>query len=108
MAERRRPPLPVIVVALLLLAGGLGWWWWSTTQAQAVDPNRLSGSVEATAYTVAPAIGGRVTEVLVAEGGSTDRSRALLERYAAREPRLRWLDNPCQWMMCLMPWLKLA
>ncbi len=33
-------------------------------------------------------------EVLVAEGGSTDRSRALLERYAAREPRLRWLDNP--------------
>ena len=68
MAERRRPPLPVIVVALLLLAGGLGWWWWSTTQAQAVDPNRLSGSVEATAYTVAPAIGGRVTAVLVAEG----------------------------------------
>jgi succinoglycan biosynthesis protein ExoA len=33
-------------------------------------------------------------EVLVADGGSRDRTRALLDAYAAREPRLRVLDNP--------------
>lgn len=33
-------------------------------------------------------------EVIVADGGSRDRTRAILDAYAAREPRLRVLDNP--------------
>ena len=33
-------------------------------------------------------------EILVADGGSTDRTRAILEREAAADPRLRLLDNP--------------
>lgn len=59
--------IPVIVAVVLLLAGGAVWWWWSTQQT-ATPANRLTGSVEATQYTVAPAIAGRVAEVLVAEG----------------------------------------
>lgn len=33
-------------------------------------------------------------EVIVADGGSRDRTRAILEAFAQREPRLRVLDNP--------------
>src|SRR5271156_4587204 len=33
-------------------------------------------------------------EVLIADGGSTDRTRALIERAAAADPRIRLLDNP--------------
>jgi glycosyltransferase involved in cell wall biosynthesis len=33
-------------------------------------------------------------EVLVADGGSTDRTRAILLRYAARHPSITLLDNP--------------
>ncbi len=33
-------------------------------------------------------------EILVADGGSTDRTRSILEREAARDPRIRLLDNP--------------
>jgi cellulose synthase/poly-beta-1,6-N-acetylglucosamine synthase-like glycosyltransferase len=33
-------------------------------------------------------------EVLVVDGGSTDRTRAILAALASREPRLRVLDNP--------------
>jgi glycosyltransferase involved in cell wall biosynthesis len=33
-------------------------------------------------------------EVLVADGGSTDRTRAILARLASEDPRVRMLDNP--------------
>ena len=33
-------------------------------------------------------------EVVVADGGSSDRTREILEELSAREPRLRWVDNP--------------
>ncbi len=35
-------------------------------------------------------------EVLAVDGGSTDASRAILERLAAEDPRVRVLDNPAQ------------
>lgn len=67
MAARHRPPVPVIVLLVLLLAGG-GWWWWTSQQATAAPTNRLAGTVEATQYTVASVVGGRVAEVLATEG----------------------------------------
>ncbi|MEZ4369876.1 MAG: glycosyltransferase family 2 protein [Polyangiaceae bacterium] len=33
-------------------------------------------------------------EVVVADGGSSDRTREILDELSAREPRLRWVDNP--------------
>jgi succinoglycan biosynthesis protein ExoA len=33
-------------------------------------------------------------EVVIAEGGSSDGTREILERWAAREPRVRLVDNP--------------
>lgn len=65
MSRRRLVPLVVLLVALL---GGGAAWWWSTQRASADPPNRLSGSVEATQYTAASVVAGRVAEVHVAEG----------------------------------------
>jgi len=36
----------------------------------------------------------RVLEILVADGGSTDRTRDIVDNYAKREPRIRLIDNP--------------
>jgi glycosyltransferase involved in cell wall biosynthesis len=33
-------------------------------------------------------------EVIVSDGGSTDGTRDVLERWSARDPRFRWMDNP--------------
>ena len=33
-------------------------------------------------------------EVIVADGGSSDRTRALLDELSGRHPTLRWIDNP--------------
>jgi dolichol-phosphate mannosyltransferase len=41
-----------------------------------------------------------VAEILVVDGGSRDATRAVVERYAARDPRVRWVDAspvPASW-----------
>lgn len=82
MATRRRPPVGVIVLLAALLAGG-GVWWWTSQRAAQDPPNRLSGSVEATQYTAAAVIGGRVAEVLVAEGAVVSTGDPLVRLDAA-------------------------
>ncbi len=36
----------------------------------------------------------RAMEVILADGGSTDRTRELLDQIALRNPKVRWVDNP--------------
>jgi succinoglycan biosynthesis protein ExoA len=38
----------------------------------------------------------RAAEFLLIDGGSTDRSRQIIEEHAARDPRVRLLDNPAR------------
>ncbi|MCA9618950.1 MAG: glycosyltransferase family 2 protein [Myxococcales bacterium] len=33
-------------------------------------------------------------EIIVADGGSTDRTREILDELAAEDPRVKWIDNP--------------
>lgn len=35
-----------------------------------------------------------ITEILIADGGSTDRTRSIVHRYAERDRRVRLIDNP--------------
>lgn len=35
-------------------------------------------------------------EVILADGGSTDRTREILDDVASRNPRVRWVDNPAR------------
>ena len=83
MAEKkshRRPPIPVIVLLVLALIGGGLWWWWSSTQAEsAAAAATLSGNVEADQYQITPALAGRVTAVMVAEGDQVKRGDTLVK-----------------------------
>lgn len=79
MAENRKhPPIPVIVVVLLLLIGGGVYWWWSSQNGQAAEPERLTGSVEAREYQIAPALAGRITALEVAEGDQVTKGQELV------------------------------
>jgi len=45
-------------------------------------------------------------EILIADGGSHDNTRAILDRYQQADPRIRWFDNPSRispaaWNICL-------
>ena len=79
MAEHKRshPPIPVIVILVLALIGG-GWWWWSSTQTTQAAAGEFSGTIEAKTYQVSPALAGRVTEVLAAEGDQVAKSAELV------------------------------
>ncbi|MEA4945245.1 MAG: efflux RND transporter periplasmic adaptor subunit [Propionicimonas sp.] len=77
--KRKRPPKAVIAVVVLLLVGGGIWWWWdSQASAETTTTETLSGSIEATQYQISPAIAGRVTKVLVAEGDTVTKDQEVV------------------------------
>ena len=68
--HNRRPPLPVIVLVLLLISAGIYY------GIRALNPEgngklNASGTIEAVVVNVSPEMAGKVKEVLVSEGQST-------------------------------------
>ncbi len=61
MKNHKRPPVPVIVLVVLLIVGLGGWWWWSATRPTTTTQS-LSGQVETTELTIAPAMAGRIAD----------------------------------------------
>lgn len=61
--------IPIVLIIVMTVLGG---YWWTTRVTAADGLLRASGAIEATEVTVSPEIGGRVVEVLVAEGERID------------------------------------
>ncbi|MBK8448028.1 MAG: efflux RND transporter periplasmic adaptor subunit [Micropruina sp.] len=78
MKKHKRPPVPVIVAVVLLILGLGGWWWWSATRPTTTQQS-LSGQVETTELTIAPAMAGRITAVKAAEGDQVTKGQVLVQ-----------------------------
>lgn len=63
----KRPPIPVIVIFVLLLAF-IGYFTWDYYASQNDTSLTASGTIEATTHAISPEIGGKVADVLAAEG----------------------------------------
>lgn len=70
--------LRLIPIGLIIIMVVLGGYWWTTRVTAADGLLRASGTIEATAVTVSPEIGGRVVEVLVAEGERIDADQIVV------------------------------
>ena len=78
MNKHKRPPVVVIVLVVLVLAGLGAWWWWSSTRPVTTE-QRLSGQVETTELSVAPAMAGRITSVKAKEGDRVTKGQLLVQ-----------------------------
>lgn len=78
MKNHKRPPVPVIVLVVLLIVGLGGWWWWSATRPTTTTQS-LSGQVETTELTIAPAMAGRIAAVEVTEGAQVSAGDVLVQ-----------------------------
>ena len=67
---------PIVAILVLAAAGVIGWLVWQQNRAL---PLVVSGFVEADEIRVGSRVGGRVAEVLVAEGASVKRGEALFK-----------------------------
>lgn len=63
--HKRARFIPIVVFVAVVVLGG---YWWTTRVTAADGSLGASGTIEATDVTVSPEIGGRVVEVLAAEG----------------------------------------
>lgn len=77
--KHKRPPVPVIVLVLLLVIGLGGWWWWSASHSTETAAQTLSGQVETTELSVAPAMAGRITKVAASEGDQVAKGDVLVQ-----------------------------
>jgi len=77
--KHKRPPVAVIVVVLLLVVGLGGWWWWNSTHPAGATAQPLSGQVEATELSIAPAMAGRITQLKAAEGDRVTEGQVLAQ-----------------------------
>jgi HlyD family secretion protein len=63
----KRPPIAVIIIFVLLLAF-IGYFTWDYYASKSDASLTASGTIEATTHAISPEIGGKVAEVLAAEG----------------------------------------
>ncbi|MFT3860315.1 HlyD family secretion protein [Micropruina sp.] len=77
--KHKRPPLPVIVLVGLLVIGLGAWWWWYSATRSTTSEQSLTGQVETTELSIAPAMAGRITQVAVAEGDQVVKGDVLAE-----------------------------
>ncbi len=77
--KHKRPPILVIIVVALLVLGLGGWWWWSATRPASTAAPTLSGQVEATELSIAPALAGRITSVKATEGDRVAKGDVLVQ-----------------------------
>ncbi|HMR49902.1 MAG TPA: efflux RND transporter periplasmic adaptor subunit [Arachnia sp.] len=82
MKKHKRPPIPLIVLLVLALAV-LGVWWWTETRPEPDTGLVLTGQVETTEITIAPAMAGRILSIEVAEGDQVDEGQLLVRLDAA-------------------------
>jgi len=55
------------------------WWWWSATRPASTAAPTLSGQVEATELSIAPALAGRITSVKATEGDRVAKGDVLVQ-----------------------------
>lgn len=72
--KKRARIIPVIVIIAVVALGG---YWWTTRVTVADGSLRASGTIEATDVTVSPEIGGRVVDVLAAEGDRVEADQII-------------------------------
>lgn len=76
---KTRKMILILVPVLAIIALG-GWAWQSQTAAASPEsPLAATGTIETTEVTIAPELGGRVTDVLVAEGDRINTGQVLIQ-----------------------------
>lgn len=73
--HKRMRFIPIVVIIVVVVLGG---YWWTTRVTAADGSLKASGTIEATDVTVSPEIGGRVVEVLAAEGDHLDADQVVV------------------------------
>jgi HlyD family secretion protein len=72
-------PRRIIPVVILLTIAGISYWLYTNRASAQTNEIKASGTIEATAYIVAPEIAGRVIEVAVDEGDAATAGQALVK-----------------------------
>lgn len=77
--KHKRPPVPVIVLVVLVVIALAVWWWWSAGRGDVAAEQSVSGQVETTELSVAPAMAGRISKVAAAEGDRVAKGDVLVQ-----------------------------
>jgi len=72
------PPLPVRIVIILIVLSTIGYYAFRALSPEENGQLKASGTIEAVVVNVSPEMAGKVQDVLVSEGQSTQANTALL------------------------------